>query len=251
MTKYFLILQISLLLLSCKKNIDMQCDSTVVPKADFSSYEILGDTAFIADTIYRNNYVRLKANANYSINEWSIDTNPITWTGNNVSFNFSGSLGDILIKFKGVTQVTNPCNTLDSSIFFNTRKITILEQSDRSILTISPLVGKYKGSFNDIPLDSFIVKIEYFDSTKYDVGVTGSRNFYWISNIPNGYTSLLGWAYPELKNGQPVEMGYKCFRFGSSSNAIQGRGWLNNDTLQINYGNDLNGRKKFKGKKIN
>ena len=106
------------------------------------------------------------------------------------------------------------------------------------------MVGSYKGAYKESPQDSFTVRIDYFDSSKYDATMTGSKNFYWISNIPKGYvdtTSSSAIAYPELRHGMSPEMGYKCLQFGDLGNILMGRGFatLRNDSLIIYYNHIL------------
>ena len=228
----------------------MDCSSISKPDGKFVIKEVLGDTSFIADTIYRNNYVQFMALDNYESVNWNLGSDPRIWTNQNFSLSLINALGNIPINFIGRRNPNINCFPQDSGNYMSSQKITMVEQIEKPILKISPLVGKYKGVFSNNLLDTFTIRIEYFDSLKYDIGVTGSKNFYWISNIPKSYTSTLGWNYPELLNGQPIQMGYKCFRFGSNSNVIQGKGWLNNENIYISYGNDLVGRKTFVGKKL-
>jgi hypothetical protein len=236
--------------ISCRKKNENLCEGKTKPSGKFLIKELIGDTAFIADTVYRDNYVQFQALDNYESVTWKLGSDPRHWADTEFSLSFINALGTIPINFTGKKTPNTLCFPNDNGIYSSSKKLTMVEQLQKPYVTISPLVGKYKGYFTDSPNDTFTTRIDYFDSTKYEVAVTGSKNFYWLSNMPKGYVSSLGWSYPELKNGQPVEMGYKCFVFGSGSNIVQGRGWLSNDTLYINYGNDLVGRKKFIGKKL-
>jgi hypothetical protein len=238
------------ILWSCKKAPTSECTGKVKPTGQFLLKEILNDTSFIADTVFRNNYVQMLAVDVYDSVTWKLGTDPRVWTSPNFTLNFSTASGTIPINFVGKKTPSPQCFPGDSGVYASSKSLTLLEQFDRSSLAISPLCGRYFGCFTDNPSDTFTMRIEYFDSTKYDPTRTGSPNFYWISNIPKGYTSLLGLPYPELQNGQPIYMGYKCFQFGTSSNIVQGRGWISNDSIFISYGNDIVGRKKFIGRKI-
>lgn len=241
----------TLFFFSCKKNkTERPCDITQMPSGKFVTKEILGDTSFIADTIFRNNYVQFQTLDNYESVNWKLGSDPRDWTNQNFQLSFINALGEVPINFLGRKTANTLCFPQDNGKYGSSQNLVLLEQSEKPTLTISPLVGRYKGTFTNNATDTFIMRIEYFDSLKYDVGVTGSKNFYWISNIPKNYTSTLGWIYPELLNGQPIQMGYKCFKFGSGSSEVQGRGWLSNDTVLVNYGNNIVGRKKFIGKKL-
>ena len=164
---------------------------------------------------------------------------------------FLTALGTIPINFNGRKTPNPQCFSGDNGTYTSSKNLTLVEQVDKTFLTLSPLIGKYKGYFTDKPSDTFTVRLEYFDSAKYDVSITGSKNFYWFSNMPKGFesTTNAAYAYPELKNGFSIEMGYKCFVFNYDS-YHQGKAWLSNDTLYINYGDNIVGRKKFIAKKL-
>ena len=245
------ILVIVILFSGCKKHkTENICDGIKQPSGKFVTKEVLRDTAFTADTIFRNNYVQFLSLDNYESVNWKLGNDPRDWLSQDFSLSFFTALGSVPINFTGKNTPNNQCFPQDNGIYASSQKITLVEQVERPILTVSPLVGRYSGYFTNAPADTFIIRIDYFDSSKYDIAVTGSRNFYWISNIPKGFISTLGWSYPELKYGQSIYMGYKCFQFGTSDNIIQGKGWLSKDTLYINYGSDIVGRKKFIGKKL-
>lgn len=248
----FALLSVSLSFLNtgCKKKHENPCIGVTEPSGKFITKELIGDTAFTADTIFRDNYVQFHALDKYETVVWKLGSDPRDWTNPEFSLSFINALGTIPITFRGKKTPNTLCFPNDNGAYSSSKNLTIVEQVEKPYVTISPLVGRYKGFFTDKPSDTFTVRMEYFDSAKYNVGVTGSKNFYWLSNMPKGFVSLLGWDYSELKNGQPVEMGYKCFVFGTGSSIIQGRGWLSNDTMYINYGSDLVGRKKFIGKKL-
>jgi hypothetical protein len=252
LTSFGLTLAFILLLAgSCRTKHDQNpCEGKTKPSGQFVMQELIGDTAFTADTVFRDNYVQFEALDNYESIAWKLGSDPRIRTDSLFSLSFITALGTIPINFTGKKTPNTVCFSGDNGSYSSAKNLTIVEQVEKPNITLSPLVGRYKGYFTDFPTDTFTVRLEYFDSAKYDVGVTGSKNFYWLSNMPNGFTSLLGWSYPELKKGQPVEMGYKCFVFGSGSSIVQGKGWLSNDTLYVNYGNNLVGRKKFIGKKL-
>lgn len=248
--KYILLLFSFVIIVSCTKDHTNDCFGKTKPSGNFLLKEVLEDTSFIADTVFRNNYVKMEALDVYDSVFWKLGKDTRVWTSPGFALNFSTASGAIKINFSGKKTPNTVCFPRDSGLYSSSQVLNLVEQQDRASLTISPLKGRYFGYFTDNPSDTFTMRIDYFDSSKYNTSITGSRNFYWISNIPKGYISLLGWPYPELQNGQPIYMGYKCFQFGTSSNAVQGRGWLAHDSLFISYGNNLVGRKKFVGKKI-
>jgi hypothetical protein len=236
---------------ACRKKQDNPCEGLTKLSGQFVIKELIGDTAFTADTVFRDNYVQFQALDNYEIVTWKIGSDPRAWTDPEFSLSFVTVLGTVPINFNGRKTPNRQCFPGDNGIYTSSKELTMVEQVEKPYVTISPLVGSYKGYFTDNPADAFTVRMEYFDSAKYDASVTGSKNFYWFSNMPKGFigTSSASFIYPELRNGLSVEMGYKCFVFGTGSSIVQGMGWLSHDTLYINYGNTINGIRKFIGKK--
>lgn len=244
-----------LLLSACrKKDVVNPCEGKTQPVANFTVKEVVGDTAFTADTIFRDNPVQFAAAEAYDSVQWKIGTDTRIFTKPLFHLNFVNDLITVAVKFTGYRQPATNCFPDDKGIYTGTKSLTAVEQFDRATLTKSPLIGCYRGAFTDAPSDTFTVRIDYFDSAKYNTSITGIKNFYWISNLPKGYrdsTSDLAHAYPELRNGLPVEMGYKALKFGwSASNCNSGYAWLSHDTLYITRGNNFCGRKKFIGRKL-
>lgn len=250
---FFSILVIFIVIInsSCKKRNDNPCEGKTKPLGQFLIKEIIGDTAFTADTIFRDNYVQFKALDNYESVTWKLGSDPRIWTDSEFSLSFLTALGTIPINFNGRSTPNTQCFPDDKGIYSSSKNLTMVEQVVKPYITLSPLTGKYKGYFMDSPSDTFTVRMEYLDSSKYDVSITGSKNFYWFSNMPKGFesTTNAAFAYPELKNGFSIEMGYKCFIFNYDS-YHQGKAWLSHDTLYINSGDNIVGRKKFIGKKL-
>ncbi|MBI3717808.1 MAG: hypothetical protein HY252_04360 [Sphingobacteriales bacterium] len=236
----------------CHKTDVNPCAGKTKPDGKFLIKEIIGDTAFTADTIFRDNYVQFNAVNSYETVSWKIGSDPRTFTDSSFYLSFITALGTLPVNFTGKKTANPTCFPGDNGIYSSSQNFTIVEQVEKPNVTISPLVGRYKGYFTDSPNDIFTVRMEYFDSTKYDVTMTGSKNFYWFSNYPNGYASTLNsaYAYPELKTGVPIEMGYKCFHIYLHDSKYEGYGWLSHDTLFINSGNSFEGRKKFIGKRL-
>jgi len=250
-----LILTVNFILsISCTdKHVENPCKDKIQPVAEFAIKEIVGDTAFIADTVFRDNAVRFEALNQYATVKWKIGDDPRNFSEPKFQLYFLNDLLTIPITFTGTNTPDKFCFPNDNGIYSGIKQLTTVEQYDKAILALSPLIGRYKGYFTSNPLDTFTVRIEYFDSLKYDPSITGNKNFYWISNIPKGYkdlTSSPALEYPELSNGLPIEMGYKCFEFGwSASKCDSGNGWLSHDTLYVNYGL-TQCKKKFVGKRI-
>lgn len=243
-------------LLGCEKSPgENPCDSAVPAKAEFYIKENLSDTAFLADTIFRDNVVTFEANSSYYATTWKVGEDPRVFTARSFTLSFADFLGSLDVQFTGRATPNTRCFPLDSGVYSGTKKLTVVEQEQKPFVTVSPMVGRYKGAYREAPQDSFIVRIEYFDSSKYDASVTGSKNFYWISNIPKGYvdtTSSPAFLYPELRKGMRSEMGYKCLQFGELGNVLSGRGFatLRNDSLIVYYNHVLTGRKTFMGKRM-
>jgi hypothetical protein len=252
--KYLLLFSIITFFISgsCRRDRDNPCEGKVQPKAEFQILETLSDTAFEADTIFRDNFAGFKVLTSYDSVLWKLGNDPRDFTQQGFSLSFYGTLGTVPVTFRGYKRPATTCFPADNGMYMATRNLTLVEQIQKPILTVSPLIGKYQGSFTNTPNDTFTLRIEYFDSAKYSVSV-GFNGFYWVSNFPKGFrgASSIAVAYPELNEGREIEMGYKCFQFGHRSE-LNGwsRGWLKNDTLTIlNSGNAVANRK-FIGKRL-
>ena len=236
---------------ACHKKQDNPCEGLTKPSGQFLVKELIGDTAFTADTIFRDNYVQFQTTESYEGITWKVGSDPRIWTTPEFTLSFYTELGTLPVTFTGTRQPNKVCFPNDNGTYTSSKHFTLVEQVQKPFVTISPLVGRYKGYFTDNPADTFTVRMEYFDSAKYDVSITGSKNFYWFSNMTKGFVSTTNaaFAYPELKNGFSIEMGYKSFVFNYDS-YHQGKAWLSHDTLYINYGDNLVGRKKFIAKRL-
>jgi len=238
-----------LLLYGCKKNDNNPCDGKTLPVAEFEVKEVVGDTAFTADTVFRNNLVRFEALTRYESVTWKIGNDSRVFTTPDFTLSFYRELGKYSVEFRG-TNPPSSCFPNDSGIYKGTKQFVVVEQIEKPILTISPLIGRYHGFSSDNPTDTFTVTIKYFDSTKYNILYTGSQNFYYLNNLPNGFTDFTSdraMRYPELQHGIKMQMGYKSFAYDYASCFTAGKGWLSNDTLYVLYGNSVCGRKKFIG----
>lgn len=249
-----IILSIAFAAFRCKKDKN-PCFGLTSPKADFAIQEVFIDTSFTSDTVFRNNTISFTALRPYNSVLWKVGTDPRDFTSPSFTLFFPNFLGTFDVRFRGTGNPNPLCFPGDSGIYVGTKSITILEQFDKAILTKSPLIGNYRGAFNTQPIDSFTVRIEYFDSAKYDIATMGTKNFYWISNFPKGYvdsTSEPARQYPELRNGMRPSMGYKSIVFGFADNILTGRGKgvLLGDTLKVFYHHINTGRKVFTGKRI-
>ena len=244
-----------MLLLACKKNHkNSSCEDSFQPIAGFVIKETVGDTSFIADTVFRQNSIVFKTTRPYDSVSWKIGNNPRYFDTPKFEFMFTSVLGTIEVNLNAKAVPNQTCFPNDKGVYSGKKSLTIVEQFDKSTLTISPMVGRYKGAFIESPIDTFSVTINYLDSAKYNPSFTGTKNFYWISNIPKGYedlTSLETRFYPELHHGMRPIMGYKCLQFGDLGNGKtgEGRAELKHDTLFIYYINALTGRKTFIGKR--
>ena len=238
------------ILFSCKKKPGDPCIGLTKPSGQFTIRELIGDTAFVADTVFRDNYLQFQTTENYESITWKVGSDPRVWTTPEFTLSFYNELNTFPVTFTGTKQPNKICFPNDNGTYTSSKSFTVVEQVQKPFLTISPLVGKYKGYFLDKPADTFTIRIEYLDSAKYDVTMTGAKNFYLLRNFPNGFvdsTSSLSYAYPEFRHGFQPEMGYKCFVFNYDS-YHQGKAWLSHDTLYINSGDNIVGRKKFIGR---
>jgi hypothetical protein len=244
-----------MLSLACKKNIkSSSCEDAFPPVAGFVIKEIVGDTSFIADTVFRQNWIVFKTTRPYDSVSWKVGNNPGTFDTPKFEFKFTNILGTIEVNLNAKAVPNQTCFPNDDGVYSGKKSLTIVEKFDKDSLTISPMVGRYKGAFIESSTDTFSVTINYFDSAKYNPSFTGTKNFYWISNIPKGYqdlTSLQSQYYPELRNGMGTIMGYKCLQFGDLGDGKKGEGHaeLKHDTLVIYYLNALTGRYTFIGKR--
>lgn len=186
------------------------CEGKMQLIAEFSFKEIIGDSVFVSDTVLRDNFVRFEALTQYQTVKRKIENDPREFTQPTFTLGFIRELATIQISFTGTKEPNKQYFPNDNGVYSGIKKLTTIEQFDKSTLTFSPLIGKYRGYFINNPSDKFTVRIEYFESSKYDPSITRNKNFYWISNIPKRYkdsTSSAALAYQELKNGMAIEMG--------------------------------------------
>ncbi len=243
-----------IVIISCKKNkpVVNSCNGATMPVAEFYTQEILTDTAFNADTIYKDNYVNFITNYNYNTVLWKVGNDPRDFTTKDFSLVFYNYMGTIPVNFTGKATPNTLCFPNDNGTYLGSKQLTLVEQFDRNTLTLSPLIGIYKGSFTDNTSFIFSTEVKYYDSLKY-ISTTGRENFYYINNFPYGFrdtTSNAGIIYKELSYGLEIEMGYKCAQFGYGG-ILDGKNFaeLKTDTLIIN--SNINGvRKKFIAKRI-
>ncbi len=237
--KYIIIvICVTLLSSTCRKKKENPCLNTIPNKAEFATYELIGDTLLLADTIFNDNPVVFKALQSYNSVSWKIGNDPRPFTSPEFMLRFFNVLETLDVKFEAQKTPNTICFPNDNGIYNATKKITMVDQFDRTKLTVSPIVGNFQGAFTETPFDTFTVKVQYLDSAKYDPGLTGLRNFYNVSNFPKNYVSNntnLILRYPELKNGSRAEMGYKSFQFGVLGEGDRGRciGELKQDSLII------------------
>lgn len=242
-----------ILLFSCKKKRENPCKNALPPIADFVTKEVIGDTAFTTDTIFNDNPVKFQSLQKYNSVTWKVGDDARSFTNPEFQLTFFDFIETISVSLTATRNPNTACFPSDNGNYTATKKFTLVEQFDRLTLTKSPLIGKYKGAFTDKPSDTFTVRLEYFDSSKYRADLTGNRNFYYFSNFPKGIvnTGTAAYVYPELQSGFRVEMGYKAFVFDfNSTTGINGNAWLSNDTLFIISGNNVTGRRRFIGKKL-
>jgi hypothetical protein len=244
-------------LTACRKpKIVDPCEGlTTMPVANFAIKEVLSDTAFYTDTIFQDNGAEFVALDEYQTVNWSVGDDPRNFTQKSFSLHFPNFLGSLNVKFTGTNKPNTVCFPADNGIYEGTKRLTVVKQVDKPIVVKSPLIGNYLGAYTDSPLDTFTVRIEYFDSLKYESQTTGSKNFYYVSNFPKGYvdsTSSYALAYPELRNGMFAEMGFKglCFGHGAVINQGRAKGYLvTGDSIKIHLYQAPASRKLFLGRR--
>lgn len=248
-------LTLLLVLLACKRrDVIDPCSGVKQTVAQFTIKEIIGDTAFAADTIFRNNPVIFEAATTYDSVKWTVGNDPRSFTKPSFNLLFTDALVTIPVRFTGYKKPATACFPGDMGVYAGEKRLTSVEQFERAILTKSPMIGRYKGAYIDAPSDTFTVRIEYFDSAKYNTSVTGAKNFYWISNFPKGYrdsTSSTALRYPELTEGIRVNMGFKALNIDySRAGCCFGYAWLVGQDSLYAYSGWAGRQRHFKGRKL-
>ena len=260
MAKFFTILSTFLLLLSCKKNNHDPCQNAVQPSLSFNIREVVYDSSYVTDTMFSHNAVIFETVGEYDSVKWNIGNDPRIFKEPRFIYGsgrFTGiPVGQVEIKLTAYKAPNVKCFPADKGIYTASKTLTIVDAYTRGSLTKSPLLGRYHGSNTDSPLDTFTVRIEYFDSTKYDLTHFGRQNFYWISNLPKGYFwdgSDQTYNNPELQYGVEINyLGYKGFSTTDGATCNNGFGFLSHDSLIIDYGVSFaNCKKRFIGRRIN
>ena len=80
---------------SCGKKNDNLCESITKPSGEFVIKELIGDTAFIADTVFRDNYVQFQTTESYEGVKWKVGSDPRVWTTPEFTLNFHTTLGTL------------------------------------------------------------------------------------------------------------------------------------------------------------
>ena len=218
------------------------CIGEVKKTAKFGTFEVWNDTLFRTDTLYTNRFVVFKALEEYDEVSWQVGTDTRTFDQETFQLYFfdDESNKDIYLGFKGIDHSPDTtCFPEDDGIYEGESLFRLVEKDARTgVHTVSPLVGHYQVAPVDDPLDTFTVRLEFFDSAKYNSSYTGSKNFYYFSNFPNGYidsTSDKQAAYPELAYGKTAAMGYRSFNSSVPPTGLELVGWLgeNRDSLYL------------------
>ena len=259
MIRFCLSLSILISLLSCRKNNHDPCLNAVQPVLSFNIREVVYDSSYVTDTMYSHNAVIFETVGEYDSVKWNIGSDPRIFKEARfvyASGRFTGiPVGQLEIKLTAYKAPNVKCYPDDKGIYSASKTLTIVDAYTKGSLTKSPLLGHYHGYNTDNPLDTFTVRIEYFDSAKYDLTHFGRQNFYWISNLPKGYFWDGGdqTIYsPELQHGNEIAyMGFKCFGALDGPTCGSGYGYLSHDSLIMDYGVSFaNCKKRFIGKRI-
>src|SRR5688572_20498083 len=90
------------ILTGCKKNPTAgPCDFLIQPPEKFVIKEIVGDTAFITDTVFRDNYIQFESRGTYESVAWKIGTDTRTWQDSVFTLGFNNYLGTLPVRFEG------------------------------------------------------------------------------------------------------------------------------------------------------
>ena len=151
---YFILM---LMAVGCQKDSARDsCNGAVPAKAEFFVRENLSDTAFIADTVFRDNYVTFEAIGSYYSTVWSIGSDPREFTPQSFTLSFANFLGTVDINLTGKDTPYTKCFPSDNGVYPVSKKLTIVEQVQKPNLTLSPIVGSYKGVIKNLPRISLL-----------------------------------------------------------------------------------------------
>src|SRR4030095_6230225 len=80
---------------ACHKRQDNPCEGLVKPSGQFLIKELIGDTAFTADTIFRDNYVQFQTTESFESITWKVGSDPRVWTTSEFTLSFLTELGTL------------------------------------------------------------------------------------------------------------------------------------------------------------
>lgn len=175
-------------------------------KADFTIFEAVEDSLFIADTVLYGNAIKFMANSDYDTYKWTVGDQKLEYFTKSFALKFNEPYPEIVVRLIATKKPDTLCFPNDDGIDTVMKKITILKYEGESAL-----VGEWIGSTDKNPLDSFIVSIFYKNVYNNNGEYFGS--FYFINNLNKGCNSI--WRYEDGRESPQIRYspGYRTARF--------------------------------------
>jgi len=232
--------------ISCEKDPTNNCVET--PSENINKLfakEVVYDSLMPVDTTFSFFPIKFEVDRSFESGSWYLSQH--TYPGTNLDQRAFDDTGHYNIQFTGVYR--NPCTNVTDQKQLS-KQIVIYDKQNAAKRKTSPFVGEYLGYTEGNPVDTFRIKIDFFNKEDYpswSYWATHSQTpFYWISNFPKGFrnTTSDGLNYPELSSGYQPYMTYKnfCLTDGyiiaadNTAHNIKAYSSLTNrDSLVINY----------------
>lgn len=208
------------------------CPNDPQHSEEIGTYEAVGDTTFVTDTLYQYRPVYFKSPKEVMNALWKIGDDPREFTQNSffLVFNQTGSYN---VKLSGIKSI--PCSS-DKEVIDFQDTFTIVPNN-----FISPLPGKYIGK-NSGENNEYTIEIKYWIGDRYPWWKDGA---YSIHNFPEGYRdtthSFNGYLRPEV-DGIVLANGFNSFYVDMAASipakGVNGYGLLNGDDknrIEINF----------------
>lgn len=240
------------------------CDPETEPPVDpclskqpytgnFQILENVGDSLVETDTALQYGYITFKAPDDYDTYDWTIGTDPRSFTEKEVRLLFTEAEGRVDITLKS-TKTQDPCFPDDPTELTITKSVYVVQWQ------YAPIIGKYAGYFESTPLVKDTIEIKYIPSYDEFGGIT-------LININKG--CMVDPEFPESSVWDFADKGARAFYFRSDGAHYNGckspKVWLrliNNDSIvsDFTFLNIENPNQqppytilydKFNGKKIN
>ncbi len=229
------------------------CKAKIPYTGNFQILENVGDSLIETDTALQYNYITFKAADDYDSYEWTIGTDPRSFTEKEVTLLFTEAEGRVDITLKS-TKVQDTCFPNDPTEVILTKSFYVIQWQ------YAPIIGRYAGYFESTPLIKDTIEIKYIPS--YD-----EFGGFDLININKG--CMVDPEFPESSVWDFADKGARAFYFRSDGAHYNGckspKVWLrliNKDSIESNFSflNIENPNQQppytiiydtFKGKKIN